>query len=729
VSICFLAAILEQPMNYRLPLALILIAAAAPSSAQSIPPIPRVLPPEGLEIPAEVRTRLVTRLAETKNRLERISRARGDINPGTTYGGSASPASGIQRLDAWKHFPDIAIFTKAVEYALIHREFYTPKDFEKADWTLDEANKRIDALDPWGARAGQPGDSPWTTATGLVLRGMVSEIDQSIQPYGLVVPEKRDIERPCPLYVWLHGRGDRNTDLHFLYERATRPGQIAPPGAIVLHVFGRQCVGYKSAGEQDVHEAVSAVRQRYNIDDNRKVLMGFSMGGAGAWQVGAHSASHWVAISPGAGFAETARYQRLTPDRYPPWYEQKLWGVNDVPNYVRNLFNTNVIAYSGELDRQIQAARVMEEAYQAEGRTLTHLIGPGVEHKYEPTTLAELMSRLERIVATGRDENPSEAHLQTRTLRYPHQSWVIADALEEHWLDSRIDAARSDSKIEVGTKNIAQFRLLLTKDRHISQYVIDGQSLSPREAGTGLGPIDWPFQGMTHPVFETNQATFKKRGGRWHWRSRDDDPDLTGDFQKHAGCQGPIDDAFVSPFLVVTPTGKSRSPRFQAWVDFELAHFRDRWRALMRGELPEKRDVDFGVVDEERHMNLILFGDPDSNLVMARMLQRTPVRFESGNWTFGQQSLPGDSYVPAMVFPRKLEVGAVPHYVFRYLVLNSGLTFREGHDRTNSQQNPKLPDWAIIDITKPPDAFTPGRIHAAGFFDEHWQLKSPPKAP
>ena len=89
---------------------------------------------------------------------------------------------------------------------------------------------------------------------------------------------------------------------------------------------------------------------------------------------------------------------------------------------------------------------------------------------------------------------------------------------------------------------------------------------------------------------------------------------------------------------------------------------------------------------------------------------------------FGGQSFDGDRFVPALIYP--LPSGD-PHYV----VLNSGLTFREGHDRTNSQQNPKLPDWAIIDITQPPDAESPGRIHDADFFDEQWQLKRQPKAP
>ena len=89
-------------------------------AADAIPPIARVLPPVGLEIPADVRTRLEKRLAEAKQRLKDIRE---------------SPL-----------LADVEVFTKAVELALAHREFYVERDFAKADWALDEANKRMDSL-------------------------------------------------------------------------------------------------------------------------------------------------------------------------------------------------------------------------------------------------------------------------------------------------------------------------------------------------------------------------------------------------------------------------------------------------------------------------------------------------------------------------------------------------------------------------------------------------------
>ena len=76
-----------------------------------------------------------------------------------------------------------------------------------------------------------------------------------------------------------------------------------------------------------------------------------------------------------------------------------------------------------------------------------------------------------------------------------------------------------------------------------------------------------------------------------------------------------------------------------------------------------------------------------------------------------------DTTVVSMIYPNPLAPD-------RYVVFNSGPTFREGHDRTNSLQNPKLPDWAIIDLTQMPDSNSPGKILSAGFFDEHWQLSS-----
>jgi hypothetical protein len=154
----------------------------------------------------------------------------------------------------------------------------------------------------------------------------------------------------------------------------------------------------------------------------------------------------------------------------------------------------------------------------------------------------------------------------------------------------------------------------------------------------------------------------------------------------------------------------------ERWVRFELVHFEKRWREVFRGKLRMKKDSEV-TPDDIKDFNLVLWGDPQSNAVMARIVPNLPpIAWHEDVISAGAQSFPASSHVPSLVYPNPLEPT-------RYVVINSEPTFREAHDKTNSLQNPKLPDWAIIDLAQNPDAASPGRIAAAGFFDERWRLK------
>src|SRR6185437_13145124 len=257
--------------------------------AEDWKPIPRLLPPQGIEIPADQRQKIETDLTKLESRLQQthLQDASSDL------------------------LADVQIYAKAVRLALDLDEFYKPTDFEIATKLLASGKKRLDEL----AQA----QHPWTQQHGVLVRGYTSKIDGSAQPYGLEIPDNVNLDEKLPLYVWLHGRGDKDTDLYFINQRQSRHGQIAPPGAIVLHAFGRQCLGFKSAGEIDVFEAIASAQKRYKIDPDRIILMGFSMGGAGAWHLGAHYADHFAAVHAGAGFIDVARYQHIPPSRYPAW--------------------------------------------------------------------------------------------------------------------------------------------------------------------------------------------------------------------------------------------------------------------------------------------------------------------------------------------------------------------------------------------------------------------------
>jgi hypothetical protein len=254
------------------------------------------------------------------------------------------------------------------------------------------------------------GQAPWLQATGLVVRGYRSKLDDSIQPYGLVVPPDwkagdRNLRR---LDVWLAGRNEKRTELAFLAERESAAGPFNPPRGIVLHPYGRFCNANKFAGEMDVFEAMDAVHAHYPTDPNRLVVGGFSMGGASAWHLATHHASLWSAAAPGAGFAETALFTKAfaAGNEPPPWWEQKLWAWYDATGYAGNLFHCPTIAYNGEIDSQKQAADVMEQAMAREGLKLERYIGPQTGHKYHPETRDKIAARMDALAGQGRDPLP-----------------------------------------------------------------------------------------------------------------------------------------------------------------------------------------------------------------------------------------------------------------------------------------------------------------------------------
>ena len=628
------------------------------------PPIPAV----GIELPQEARAELEAGLKKLQAASEKIRK---------------HPLA-----------PDVLIYQEAVRYALEYGEFLKADEIGKAHKLLDEGFRRAEQL--------AQGQSPWTAATGLVVRGYVSKIDQSVQPYGLVVPASYSPNAPhrWRLDTWFHGRSETLTEVNFLTDREKNTGEFSPRDTIMLHLYGRFCNASKLAGEVDFFEALDAVKKNYAIDENRIVIRGFSMGGASAWHIGAHFAGLWAAVAPGAGFSESAQFLHLnlTGENAPPKWEQQLYHLYDMTDYAINLSNTATIAYNGEIDGQKQAADMMEKAMAEEGMRLTRVIGPQTAHKYHPDSKVEIDRMLEAIVDRGRDPWARKVRFTTWTLAYNRMNWVTVDAMGKHWERARLNAEIvGESSVAVETSNVTAFSLemgpggspLDASKRPV--VTIDGQKV---QAPTPLSDRSW-------------SAHFKKNGTQW---AAVDAAAMSG---KRHGLQGPIDDAFLDRFVMVTPTGAPVAPGVANWVAAEQKHAITEWRRHFRGEAQVRTDAE--VTDADiASSNLVLWGDPGSNRVLARIADKLPVRWTADAVVLGGQRYPAGTHAPVMIYPNPLNPK-------KYVVLNSGFTFREFDYLNNARQIPKLPDWAVVDTTTPPNDRYPGKIVTAGFFDEEWK--------
>jgi dienelactone hydrolase len=666
----------------RWSLALFALACAAllraDGPADNRPDNVRPIPPPGIEVPAADRDELRQQLDALGHD---IAALRKDLE---------------KRPALLELLPDVEVFHKAVRYALDYNEIYSRNEIAVARAQLRQGRGRAAQL-----RAGQ---APWASATGLVVRGYRSKIDGSVQPYGLVVPASFRADTPYHhrLDIWCHGRGEKLTELSFLDGRQKSPGEFTPKGAFVLHLYGRYCNANKFAGEVDCLEALEHVRKHYPVDDNRVVMRGFSMGGAACWQFAVHYPSLWCAAAPGAGFSETADFLKVFQNEpvKPTWYEQKLWHLYDCTDYAQNLYNLPTVAYSGEIDKQKQAADKMAEAMKKEGMTLAHIIGPKTGHKYHPVAKEELNRRIDRLAARGRDRVPSQVRFTTWTLRYNKSFWVEIDGLEKHWERATVEAILGGEDVVVATKNVTALTLSFGPGAAPLDYlekptvVLDGQKAL--DAAPILSDRSWV-------------AHFHKRVGRWR-----PGKEAEGTLRKRHGLQGPIDDAFLDSFLMVRPTGQPLSEKVGAWAAAEMKHAVEHWRKQFRGDARVKDDGDVTDADVAAH-NLVLWGDPSSNKVLAKIADKLPIRWAEDKVTVGQQSFDAAHHVPVLIYPNPLN----PQ---RYVVLNSGFTFREYDYLNNARQVPKLPDFAVRDVRTPPSSRYPGAVAAAGFFDEEWKL-------
>lgn len=632
----------------------------------------------------------------------------------------AEVTAAFQSVKKHPRAADADIFLKAVRFALEFHEWYDKKaedGLKKANALLDEAAKRIDSL--------KADKTPWIDGTGQKVLGFYSKLDDSPQPYGVEVPEGLEFgpgKKPVPMWIWLHGRGDTATDISFVYSRlmAKKPGQFQPAGTIIIHPFGRFCNGWKSAGEIDVFEARDDAKARFNVDSNRIAIAGFSMGGAGAWHLGAHHADQWACVHTGAGFADVKRYTKLTPETYPVWYEQKMWGFYDVPDYARNFLNVPLVSYSGEVDAQRDSAEYMMTVLAKEGLHPPHLIGPGMPHKYHPETIKEVQKLIEAAVAKGRNNFPDEVHIQTKTPYYGRMHWMNLHGMEESWKEARLDAKVTDgSSMEIKTTNVSRIVLYpppqVRKGNGSLKVNIDGTTLK-----LTVGPEMAEFENFASPGPRVPNGLCRliKENGKWRdfgnaQPFQHDSPEGG----KPSAHPGTMDASFMKRFLVVLPDGKSSSPAVDAWVAAESAHFIQRWKSLMRGDPRVVKASEIKDVHEAgKTQSLILWGTPESNSCIKQIAASLPVKWEAGKVSIGTHAFNATSHVPLLTYPCLKSPGFE-------VVLNSGLTFREAHDKTNSLQNPKLPDWAILDITQPPSAEAAGKVVAADFFDDHWQVK------
>jgi len=202
----------------------------------------------------------------------------------------------------------------------------------------------------------------------------ISKRDGTLQYYSLDLPKSWNIENEYPLFLELHGSGNQNPI-------ATLSSQLSPSATsldlhgytstksftqqqgVGYHVapFGRGNTRYKDIGEIDVMEAYQDADKVFKIDNNRKYLYGFSMGGGGTWSIGLRTPDMWAAIGVFAG---------------------GMWNEKSTVNIAKNASYLPVFLWCGEKDDLFASFLQMQKALEQDGVKPEVRTTKGLGHNY-----------------------------------------------------------------------------------------------------------------------------------------------------------------------------------------------------------------------------------------------------------------------------------------------------------------------------------------------------------
>ena len=615
---------------------------------------------------------------------------------------------------------DAEIFVKGAQWALRYETDGKPTDSKLVHNAIGRIVNRLKLLPAGDTPQPENMPRPLSKKRGRLVRGYISAVDDSVQPYGLIIPAGYDPAKPMRLDVVLHGstKPQGASELKFMErfdDGDADSEKLADQPFIELHPLGRVENCYRWAGETDVFEAIDEVCRKYNIDRDRIVLRGMSMGASGTWHLGLKHPDKFVALGPYCGYVDTHRFSETPLDTFVrvgplPEYQERGLHMLDSVDYAANAGIVPAIACMGEKDVFFQAHVIMAEAMQREGLAMVNLISPGTGHVIDPLTHAEQMRRIGEYAERGIDHVPRKLRFVTWTLKYPRCHWLEVQGLVEHYRRREISARiLDDGAIEIDEpQNITRFAVL--------SAALPAKKAQVRIAGRQFKLTDGREEGK-----RAAPLVFVRRARGWELALGD--RDSRDSLAKRPGLTGPIDDAFTTRFLCVRGTGRPWNPRVAAYASASLQRFAYEWHRYFRGDLPVKDDKDV-TSDDMRTSNLILFGDPGSNSWIAKALPKLPIRWTESELVVAGETYPASEHAPALIFPNPLTPRGSEG---RYVVVNSGHTFREAElAKLNYLLFPRWGDWAVLKAgdKSPANPSEPleETLLKAGFFDEDWQF-------
>ncbi|HXH61011.1 MAG TPA: prolyl oligopeptidase family serine peptidase, partial [Fimbriimonadaceae bacterium] len=472
----------------------------------------------------------------------------------------------------------------------------------------------------------------------LHKRTFISRVDNSVQYYAVRPPFKNDVSSADALILSVHGAGVEAT------------GQAAAYGAKswawIVAATNRRPFGFdwEDWGTIDAMEVLADAKARYKPREDRIYLTGHSMGGHGAWYLGATFPDQWGAVAPCAGWINFWQYGGGVKYDNPDPIESLLLRVanpSDPLKIIHNYADFGVYTVNGQSDDTvpIEQARTMRKLLSEFHHDVDFFEQPGAGHWYDvdpapgadSVDYAPMMEFLDR----HRRRLPKEARRVEFWTTCPQVSakshWVTVLQQEQQFAPSSVVAINptGTQTFEVTTTNIAALKI----DVADSPVPDAAANVTIKLDGTEIDAAQSP----------DGSLTFMKSATGWVLSNaldaREKNPERGGPF-KHA-----FDNGFV---LVYGTTG---TPEENAWSYAKARYDAESWWYRGNGRAQIVPDTSVQQGPSLNSKNYILYGSEDTNSAIKFFCEKSPVHVTRESIKVGDREIKGADLSIMMVYP------------------------------------------------------------------------------
>ena len=518
---------------------------------------------------------------------------------------------------------------------------------------------------------------------GLTERAYLSSIDDSPQPYYVYVPKQHDGIKHLPAIVYLHGYSPDLDKLNWQMIPQSLLDLCDRYGYYLVAPFARSNTDFQGVGEVDVVQAFQLLAKQYPIDVERVFLLGYSMGGMGAFTVGGHMPDVWAGVVAVSSRADYYLWQGFDRAKVEP-YKRRLIDAEFGASMPGNFRALPILMYHGGADTLVKVERPRQFAAALEkmGADVTLRELEGEDHWIMSDVLRnDLVFRW--MAKRKRNPWPAEVDFTAQTIKYRRSYWVTVLEMARWGEPVRVHAKFNADKtvLDVTTHNVASLRLELSKEL------------------VGAEPkLTVKINGKEHKIDEPGPATFDVEAVK-----------RVGKLRKTPRLCGPVKEAYNRRFTIVVGTG--------AATRADLARFKGEaqravieWYLFTKSMAMAKADAQVTPSDIKLS-NLMLYGTPANNSILRKIVGKLPIKITRGGFEFQGKKYSNETHGLVMVYPNPLNPT-------RLVVIRSGLP--HGGRLSPNHKFDLLPDFVIFE--RGVDYDKTNRAIVAGFFDENWQV-------